>query len=327
MPSNDLTRELPQASPDELHTSYSPRRRRRTFILLSAVSALFAVTGAFAWTALPPLERAEDTPPRSTPRDLVTDGLGGSIAIETQAPTMPSGRSSALVSGPVDERTEASSSPVRTAPAIPSVACDAGTSTVLAGATKTIGCSVRPNGYRGDLTPRCPTPLTVYTCDVSPAHVRVASDDAISVVAWWTFDVLTPPKSYRLQLELGRAIGTRAFDVSVPSRLGTYDIACSPDKLELPSTGAGQVECVVSSVDGFDGYVRLFGGASTALWTVEMEPVVVRVSPTAPATAPIDVRTEGLLPGSYPQIFAVHGEVFEHVERSAFIWIEVLEVL
>jgi hypothetical protein len=208
----------------------------------------------------------------------------------------------------------------------PSVVCEPGSATVLAGATKTIACSVRPNGYRGTIAPRCIVPTTSYTCDVSPAQIAVASDAPVTIVTWWKFDVLIPPKGYSLQVDLGTPIGTREFDVVVPPRVGSYDIACSPDKLELPSTGRGEIECIVSPVDGFDGFVRLYGEISVAGWTVEMDPVIVRVKPAAPATTPVEIRTHGLPLGSYPQIFAVQGEVFEHTQQSGFIWIDILEL-
>jgi hypothetical protein len=249
MPSNDL------------QTSFTPRRGR-VFVVLSALSVMLAVVGLVAWATMPS-HVPDDQPPSSTPHDLVTDGLGGPIAIETQAPTVRTGPPSTSATGESREpdptpTTAATAS--RTPTSTPSFTCDTWSSVIQPGGFKRVGCRMYPAAFPGTVGIECGDDPQGRDCRAEPREFDLrGKHDAIP------FDIVvatrfgTPPSTYTETIQMFGGSGLqRRFTVVVPPVVGTVSIDCpSPVLVALP--GDQQMTCEITSRDGFDGNVMLQG--------------------------------------------------------------------
>ena len=251
MPSNDL------------QTSYSPRRRR-VFVVLSALSALFAGAGLVAW-ATTPGDQPADQPPSSTPHDLVTDGLGGPIAIETQAPTLRSGPSSAVVTTESREpdptpTTAPTASPAPTSTSGPSFTCDTWSSVIQPGGIKRVGCQMYPAAFPGTVAIDCGDDPLGRDCRAEPREFDLRGRHApipFDIVVTTLYD--TPPSTYTETIQMFGGSGQKhPFTVVVPPVVGTVSIDC-PSTVLVALPGDKKVTCEVTSRDGFDGNVMLQG--------------------------------------------------------------------
>jgi hypothetical protein len=265
-------------STEQLEIVHSPRRQR-VFVFLAALSAMFAIAGVLAFATLGD-DPGSEPPAVQTPRDLVTDGVGGPIAIETQAPTLDDGRPAAVVT-PESRDSEPTSTPTApvSAPVLasqPSFSCDTWSSVIHTGGTKRVGCDLYPAAYAGTVVMRCA--VDPMACHAEPSVFDLRGRTApipFDVVITTPYDA-QPSSVTRTIRMIGGSGQQHPFAVVVPAVTGLVDVEC-PLGLEIPGTGTTSMPCTLTSTDGFDGNVRLSSSQVLPLGSIGFTPLDVRV--------------------------------------------------
>lgn len=195
---------------------------------------------------------------------------------------------------------------------------------MLPGETKRTDCTVRSDGFRGELKPSCEATTDLIGCTITPKRLVFDRDGEVMIQTVWTSAVVETRGTFLFEVLIGLRPGEQLhWNVTFPEPKGTYAIACTPDSVEMESTDATPIDCTVTSHGGFDGYVELHGGASSSQgWSMSVPITKVRVTPTQPARATLELRTENVPPGSYPQVMGVEGDD-RYAENNDFIEVNV----
>ena len=225
----------PNEPSNELETSYSPRRRR-LFVALSTLSALFAVAGLISLAAtLPARDTGAETPPAQSPHDLVTDGLGDAIAIETQPPTLtdPSDRSTAVVHATTRGITFACGGPPITQQLAVAVPYDVSCTATSAG------------GFAGEVTFSCDAPAWVV-CDATRTAGTVRPEHPLETL--WTFALRPDAPSGQQSLRMLARANALTYEDSVPFVVPGPDglveaLACTVSSSGVLAGATKQVQC------------------------------------------------------------------------------------
>ncbi len=278
---------------EQLEVSYSPRRQRMV-VVLAALSATFAIAGVLGLVTLSD-EKPGEQAPAAPQRDLVTDGLGGPIAIETQAPTTRQdlAHSTAVVTGesrPTESAAPPSATPGSPLMSRPSFSCDTWSSVIHPGGTKRIGCDLYPAAHTGSVAIRCGSDPLGRDCQVEPSAFDLRGKTApirFEVVFGVPYETPASTISETIRM-IGGSGQQHAFDISVPAVTGVVEVAC-PLSLSVPGTGTTPMSCTLTSMGGFDGYVRLSASPALPVGSVGFEPLDVRVplGVTVDATVPL----------------------------------------